>query len=334
MKQKVLLLMVLALVACSITGIAQEKEYQVGNDGYEWYKIKHTVNGQTKYGAEDRNGNMIVPIEYDGVSYIPDDNPLCTGFLAVKDGGVGWYNKSGKCVIPYSRGYDAVIKLDKDDFGTYYKFEKPDGEGICDRNGREVLSVKVEGLLYFDIYSHTINGTKRYYLELSVNKNGESFYAIADTNGKIVVPAEYKESSTALNLAKSHLTTRNPLANNRHETLAEAEGRPQGGQSNPIAGQQQQDGGNAPVVVEHHRDQIPVQEWQQCPACYGSGQCPYVKCGGSGWYYIGDRVTTCSRCHGSGKCTICAGRGGQNVTVYRSSWCYDLKRFTTPKCIK
>ncbi len=71
------------------------------------------------------------------------------------------------------------------------------------------------------------------------------------------------------------------------------------------------------VVVEHHRDPIPVQEWQQCPACYGSGQCPNVQCGGSGWYYIGDRRTTCSRCNGSGKCTICAGRGGQNITIYR-----------------
>ena len=28
------------------------------------------------------------------------------------------------------------------------------------------------------------------------------------------------------------------------------------------------------IVVEHHRDPVPVQEWQQCQACYGSGQCP------------------------------------------------------------
>ena len=71
------------------------------------------------------------------------------------------------------------------------------------------------------------------------------------------------------------------------------------------------------IVVEHHRDPVPVQEWQQCQACFGSGQCPYVKCGGSGWYYVGDNVTTCSRCHGNGKCTICAGKGGHYITVYR-----------------
>ena len=71
------------------------------------------------------------------------------------------------------------------------------------------------------------------------------------------------------------------------------------------------------IVVEHHRDPVPVQEWQQCQACFGSGQCSYVKCGGSGWYYVGDNVTTCSRCHGNGKCTICAGKGGHYITVYR-----------------
>ena len=71
------------------------------------------------------------------------------------------------------------------------------------------------------------------------------------------------------------------------------------------------------VVVEHHRDPVPVQEWQRCPDCYGSGQCPMVQCGGSGWYYVGDRETTCSRCRGSGNCTTCAGKGGHYITVYR-----------------
>ena len=75
--------------------------------------------------------------------------------------------------------------------------------------------------------------------------------------------------------------------------------------------------GGTVIIEQPGRQPVPIQEWQQCPACYGSGQCPNVSCGGSGWYYIGDRATTCSRCHGNGKCTICAGRGGQNVTVYR-----------------
>ena len=317
MKKKVLLLTVLALVVCSTTGIAQEKEYQVGNDGYEWYKVKRIDNGQTKYGAEDRYGNMIVPIEYDAISYIWVEP---TGFLSKKESFWAWYNKSGKCIIPYTREYTEIIKWDENEFGTFYTFLKRYGGGICDRNGREVVSVKADGLSSISISSYKeagVNGRVRYEINFRVKKNGEEYYGFADAKGNIILPAEHKDYISARSLATNRFSTTNPLANNRHETLAEAEGRPQGGQSNPIAGQQQQDGGNTPVVVEHHRDPIPVQEWQQCPACYGSGQCPYVKCGGSGWYYIGDRATTCSRCHGSGKCTICAGRGGQNVTVYR-----------------
>lgn len=80
---------------------------------------------------------------------------------------------------------------------------------------------------------------------------------------------------------------------------------------------QQQPGSTTTVEVEHHRDPVPMQEWEQCAACYGSGQCPFVKCGGSGWYFTGDRRTICTRCHGSGKCTICAGKGGKYVIVYK-----------------
>ena len=91
------------------------------------------------------------------------------------------------------------------------------------------------------------------------------------------------------------------------------------GSSNPQVSTPQNNPQQEPqtIVVEHHRDPQPMQEWQQCPGCYGSGQCPYFQCGGSGWYYRGDKAVTCSRCHGSGKCTTCAGKGGQYTTVYR-----------------
>ena len=164
MKQKVLLLMVLALGMCSTAGFAQEKEYQVGDDGFEWYKMTRTVNGQKKYGAEDRYGNMIVPTEYDNMWYYSDKNPILTGFQPFKGEFKAWYSKSGKCVIPYSRGYTSIFKWDEDKFGTYYSFKKPDGGGICDRNGREVVSVKADGLSFISIFSTTINKKKHYFL--------------------------------------------------------------------------------------------------------------------------------------------------------------------------
>ena len=322
MKQKVLLLLVLALGMCGTAGFAQEKEYQVGKwDGFEWYEVSRTVNGQKKYGAEDRYGNMIVPVEYDFMFYSSDDNPLLTGFKPEKGKFEAWYSKSGKCVIPYSRGYTYIQKWDEDEFGTYYTCKKPDGGGICDRNGREVVSVRADGLSFINIFSMTINGKKHYYLRFDVKKNDEEYAGIADANGRIIVPAEYKDSSTAHDLAKSRLTTtNNPLAGNRHETLAEAEGRTQGGQNNPAAGQQQQqNGGTKTVIIEQHQNPVPVQQWQACFACGGMGTMGCDNCGGSGTKYIGNSLYTCSRCNGRGiiPCNMCHGNKGQYVTVYR-----------------
>ncbi len=316
----------------STMGIAQEKEYKVADDGFEWYKVKRSVNGKIKYGAEDRYGNMIVPTEYDDVVYIKrvtySGRTFGGGFLPdiiSNKRQCAWYNKSGKCVIPYIREYNFIRKIDNDEFGTYYVVEKPDGSGICDKNGKEVLYVKVDGLNYISPSSKTINGKKYYYVDFHVSRNGVDYEGIADDKGEIVVPAEYEKNSTELsdmiNRVKGRLTTTNPLAGNGHETQAEADGQPQRRQNIPVAGQErqqlQQGAGTTTIHVEHHRDPVPVQEWQQCVACFGSGQCPYVKCGGSGWYYIGDRASTCGMCHGSGKCSTCAGKGGQYITVYR-----------------
>ncbi len=312
MKQKVLLLLVLALGMCGTAGIAQEKEYKVEDDGFEWYKVTRTVNGQKKYGAEDRNGNMIVPTEYDRIWYRSDENPLLEGFGPLKGGFRAWYSKSGKCVIPYSRGYTWIQKRDDNEFGTYYTFEKSDGGGICDRTGKEVVSVKADSLLSISISSVIINEKVHYFIPFMVTKNGEQYKGIADANGRIIVPAEQKDFGTAFDLVKSRLTTtNNPLEGNRHETQAEAEGRSQGAQNNLDAGQQQQQsGGTTTVVVEQHG---PIQVWVACGGCqFEPGRCTY--CHGSGWGY-NDRL--CPRCGGNGKCTICGGNGGHYEVQYR-----------------
>ena len=57
----------------------------------------------------------------------------------------------------------------------------------------------------------------------------------------------------------------------------------------------------------------PVQVWVPCGGCQLSpGRCSY--CNGSGWGY-NNRL--CSRCNGTGKCTICNGTGGHNEVQYR-----------------
>ncbi|MDE6304777.1 MAG: WG repeat-containing protein, partial [Paramuribaculum sp.] len=73
--------------------------------------------------------------------------------------------------------------------------------------------------------------------------------------------------------------------------------------------------------VRAYTETVPVQVWQPCGGCNGSGQCGV--CFGSGWtlsYNGGKR--TCIACHGNGKCTSCAGHGGQNVVRYETRTVY------------
>lgn len=333
MKQKLLLLMVLALGMCSINGSAQTKnqsvrktstqtkkqpvrkksiqtkastqttpkesrQYQVENDGFEWYAVKRTVNGQTKYGAEDRNGNMIIPTEYDLLWYPPYQDPQLTGFEAHKGKLRAWYSQNGKCIIPYTRGYTDISKIVEGAFGTYYSCIKPDVGVICNSYGREVASVKADGLSTISIYDMTINGKKHYFLSFTINRNGEDYFGVADVNGRIIVPAEYKgkDYGSALKLAENRLTTtNNPLESNSHETQAE-------------------EGRNTTSVVQQERLPVPTQEWETCYACHGSGICQTYGCD-NGWNP--NTRMHCLGCGGSGRCSSCAGRGGRNVTVLR-----------------
>ena len=69
------------------------------------------------------------------------------------------------------------------------------------------------------------------------------------------------------------------------------------------------------VIVEHHRDPVPVQEWVDCTGCGGTGAC--FMCGGARTYYRGDRLVTCVHCRGKGDCPTCNGNRGRYVTVYK-----------------
>ena len=67
-----------------------------------------------------------------------------------------------------------IQKWDRDEFGTYYSFEKPDGGGILDRNGREVASLKTDALCNIQIISTTSNGKTYYFLSFTIEKGGEN----------------------------------------------------------------------------------------------------------------------------------------------------------------
>lgn len=69
------------------------------------------------------------------------------------------------------------------------------------------------------------------------------------------------------------------------------------------------------IVVEHHRDPQPVQEWVPCTGCNGSGKC--FNCNGTGQNLYSTNYMSCVGCGGSGRCEFCAGQGGHYETRFR-----------------
>lgn len=314
MKQNVIILIVLALGVCSISISAQtkkqtpvkktkvcipknSKEYRVEMDGFEWYKVRK----DGKVGAEDRNGKVLVPCEYDDVGYnnsaAVDGVP--SGFWAYKSKYKGWYDYDGKCIIPYTRKYTNIFKYKRDYFGIYYECEKENHVILCDINGKEVCSVPFDLNKITAVTPMFDSNYNVFYFVLHYGR--DDLYAIADGNG-IIVSGPDKES-TNIGVCCSLVTTNiNPLADNIFKAT----------QSN---NKNDSDSKTSTVVVEHKRDPVPVQEWVQCTACWGSTICP--NCAGSGTVYVGSNLHRCSRCGGRKICTSCSGKGGRYYTVYK-----------------
>jgi len=321
--QRKLFVMMLILGLCNTKGFAQEKEYHIGVDGFEWYEVKQDLNGKRKRGVEDRYGNVIVPAEYDYIDYLNSHDRLQTGFMVQKNGYTGWYNKNGKCIISYLRGYKGIVKLCYKEWGTFYWVTKDNGSGLCDMNGKEIVFIQGVG----NVYPQKKNYGKKTLYYFKIDKKGyygEDDYGVADTNGKIVIALENKTISDEM-VFRHVKTTNNLFANNRLETLAEVEGHPSGvsnsyssssSSSSSSTSSSSNSGNNSTTIhVEHHRDPVPVQEWVQCTACWGSGNCP--DCAGSGTRYVGDNLRRCWRCGGRGRCSSCSGQGGRYYTVYK-----------------
>lgn len=340
MKQTLLLIM-MALGMCSINGNAQPKkpirtstqakaaktfqkdsrEYQVGDDGFEWYRV--CKNG--KFGAEDKNGKVLVPIEYKTIDYESFNyNEVLTtaygaGFKAYMGNYIAYYLQTGKCILPYSRKYTFIYKYYHDArFGTIYLCKTENGCAVCDVNGKEILSNSN--------YTHAEPQYDfgRFYYSISMN----GLNGIADGNGKIVISPNYtnviipnkdgefvtKNQSLGKYEIIGYLTDittrRNPLSNNPREDPNASIATTNHSNSDNNSSNNSSGNTTTTVVVEQHG---PVQVWVPCGGCQlEPGRCTY--CHGSGWGY-NDRL--CSRCGGNGKCTICGGNGGHYEVQYR-----------------
>lgn len=195
MKQK-LLLMVLVLGLFCINVSAQTKEYKVADDGFEWYLVEsrdkatymdyygaqdkygNTIistiynqlfyfngffnvrkgNGSNneKWGIMDIQGNLIVPIEYGANELLTLGKGQFRYIQAIKGNHMGIYNMYGKCIIPFSRGYNNIFQRQEDcEDNLYYECFHGDTKydyksnakrkySICDASGKVVFTTKKE----------------------------------------------------------------------------------------------------------------------------------------------------------------------------------------------
>ncbi len=183
MKQK-LLLMVLALGMCSAIGFAQEKEYHVEDDGFEWYKVSKYENGERYYGAQDKFGNTLIPTHYCYLHYT-------NGFFNITpERGTslsGLADKNGNLIIPteytlsvpmvgsqFPVPHISVIKVLADNRKI---------EGIYDTYGRCIIPIS-RG--YYRITMYGSKNGKNNILYLCQHTKGGSKYSFCDATGKCV----------------------------------------------------------------------------------------------------------------------------------------------------
>ena len=168
-------------------------ERLVGKDGFVWFRTK---KGDL-YGAVDEQGNTIVPMEYDEVTYKLALEVGTRFFYAMKKiNGIEYkaaYSPKGKCIIPIDRGY-TFLYLGWTGNRNYIYFNTgkygDSGYGICDAQGSEVIAPNNDfmfpgpklcesyGTLYLEI---TPNPSKR-------TMPFDNGYGLYDANGKCIIP--------------------------------------------------------------------------------------------------------------------------------------------------
>lgn len=239
--KKALLLVVLTLSSLIANGQTREKKFYCHGDFLSsWY----LTCKDGKYGAEDINGNEIIPVRYAVVSlpeafshypcFIAKDVKSYTGYEAV-------YDIKGKLVIPLSRRYRVIEKGESSEFGTYYTCTNNEYNNymvICDKDGKEVCTIYPERVVgrIIMFYLYYINNT--FFIIALVDtskpnsKEGVINRILFDGNGKIIKDTRNGDftvrdgklydlkNGKLIPSTTRILTTKNPLRHNSKEFFA------------------------------------------------------------------------------------------------------------------
>ena len=277
------------------------------------------------YGIVSEQGKVLIPTVRQYVD-IADYDKNFSGFRFKKDNRYeGTCNALGEQISISQRpmsesevmasiksrgGYDDVTAWDNG--GTkFFKVRKNYRYGLTDRNGNVIIPTEMEDL--------GTAGTG--YVKFKIN----GYWGIMNYQGRTIVPTS-KGYTYIGNYVSSQRTFPYTMQGYKGEVGADGVERSRiSTASNPSASSSSNSYRNETttqtqtpqkVIIEHReqpRHPVPVQEWVECAACHGSGQC-HVCLGSPN--NLG-RGFTCLTCGGRGICTHCGGRCGQYVTVYR-----------------
>ena len=143
MKEKIIMIIVSIFVSNCMYSQSVRKEKKIGADGFIWYM---TVSGQYR-GAEDTNGNVIIPLSkhYNGIFYSNTGSNFGQGFFECfdkKKRSKALYDCLGNEIIPIDKKFSVHYDMVKYGYLVVYTFVASGelGFGICDLKGKEIIS--------------------------------------------------------------------------------------------------------------------------------------------------------------------------------------------------
>ena len=159
-----------------------EKEDE--RDGlFTWYR--YWVGN--KVGALDKNKNVLIPAEYDGIGCDYDEQSFT---VTDTDGNQGEYNLDGKLLISTSRGYKGIMRVNIPNERYYYLVFDTENNtnGIVDKEGNEILPQKYNTIWHteehadeeidydYDINSFVIaDGDDEWLLYIDIDDDGRIY---------------------------------------------------------------------------------------------------------------------------------------------------------------
>lgn len=177
-----------------------QKETKKEKDGFVWKELS-TWNGEKfiNYGAQDSEGNTLIPQKYDLLYYSTSDG----GYFLVKlNGKEGIYAKDGHCICDAI--YDDVLYYKKGN-DIYVKVERNGELGIIDKNGNYIIT---PNSAYKSLFYSSTDNTFNYR-----NASDEYVSTGIDIHGNRVLDEKTTESATRTQTIARTDNSKNPNNN-------------------------------------------------------------------------------------------------------------------------